>query len=138
MQLESLKSQQMSSVRSTSFLTSSVLVSTGVLLPLLCRTDRAFCPVFTGANETLCILTVYMSNVFLSSAHREASSSTSSNTCFLWLCTLAESQGDCCPSFFTLRVFWCQTGAQTNKVHKDLQFSSFLCRKSHMSFLCDS
>lgn len=80
MQLESLKSQQMSRIRSTGFLTGSVLVPTGVLLPLHCRTDSSLCPLFPEAKEILCIFTVYMSSVLLSSGHHEAAS-TSSNTC---------------------------------------------------------
>lgn len=35
-----------------------------------------------------------MSSVLLSSAHHEAAP-TSSNICFVWLCMLGESQGDC-------------------------------------------
>lgn len=44
----------MSRIRSTSFLTGSVLVSTGVLLPLCSRTDRSLCPVFPEGKEILC------------------------------------------------------------------------------------
>lgn len=42
-----------------SFLTGSVLVPTGVLLPLHCRTDSFLCPVFPEAKEMLCILSTY-------------------------------------------------------------------------------
>lgn len=55
---------------------------------------------------------------FLSSTHYEASPFTSSNAWFLWLGILGKSQGDCCPSLFTLRTFWCWTGAQSKKSTK--------------------